>query len=195
MTPLLSAKIGTGRVSQRLHWNQGPSDLTMAIFDFLFGKKPKVTNNALVNLLTKSIIKSINDEPDNFEEVVSLEDKNSKFEDPGVSFYIAKYDCFEDSDGSIYGWICIQYGDADLLTFNLIRHFPKKKGYISYFDCEFKKPTIIKNPRFAKDSVLYACEDSTQQCMDMITKYARLASYSSPPPYVIFAKMINISGN
>lgn len=166
----------------------------MAIFDFLFGKKPKITNDALVNVLTKSIIKSVNDEPDNFEEVVFFEDENSKFEDPGVSFYIAKYDCFEDGDGSIYGWVCIQHGDDELKTFNLIRYFPDKKAYISYFDFEFTK-FVIKNPRFAKNSVLYACEDSTKQCMDMITKYARLASYSSPPPYVIFAKMINISGN
>jgi hypothetical protein len=166
----------------------------MAIFDFLFGKKPKITNDALVNVLTKSIIKSFNHEPDDFEEVVCFEDKNSKFEDPSVAFYIAKYDCFEDGDGSIYGWVCIQHGDVDLITLNLIRYFPDAKGYISYFDFDFTK-SVIKNPRFAKNSVLYACEDSTKQCMEMIAKYARLASYSSPPPYVVFAKMINISEN
>ncbi len=164
----------------------------MGILDSLFGKKSRVTNGALVNVLTKNIVKSANDEPDDFEEIATFTDKNSKFEDPGVTYWIAKYDCFEDGDGSIYGWVCTDYGDADLTKFNLIRYFPNEKKYISYFDFEFTK-SIVENPRFAQNSSLYACEDSTEQCMDMITKYARFNSYSSPPPYVIFAKMINFS--
>ena len=164
----------------------------MSIFNFLLKKSKLVSNKSLVPFLTKNITEYILESYQDILSIASYEDVNSKNEDPSLSFSIEQYSCYSDSNGSLYAWILVEHGERNSLRVNLINYHPKDNTYISLFDFEFANG-VVEDYRFGHQSSLYKYENSTQQCMDAIKIYANFNAYKTSPPYVVFAKMIDLT--
>ena len=176
----------------------------MGIFDFLLkriqqndisSENLSVSNDQLIPFLTKEWMEAferIFDETDS--EYFSFEEwvPHGENSEETVSYSTIPSLCYFDPEtDSIYGFIEIMnsHRGSPWITY-LVNFDARQRGVRALFEFEHDYKTIVRT-KFRPNEIIYPGAGLTRICAS-IEKYARLNAYSNAPPYVFFAKMINL---
>ena len=166
--------------------------IVMGIFDLLKKKQPRISKEELLPHLTACLITSMeakDGESDTFKTTASIDDTVKAEKLSSVSYSVDPLLAYKDEDGT-YGWIYFWNEYEDTVTYYLVL-ISKNETYKTLLSLKLDYLKYEDGYVHSFESVLIpSFEDGLTKTIKALIKNAEFNSYSSPPPYCVFAKML-----
>jgi len=158
--------------------------------------KPKISNEDLISVLTKDILPLLQKDwewgEENFTWIHDGNYANTSNDDDSI-IYAAEpsYSYMERSSGAVYGFIFTQIGYNDYTNVYLVRYKPSENKFRALFEFEyaFTEASEMRNANF-KNIKITDVGGGLHKSLTYLANKASLNNYINPPPYVVFAQMI-----
>lgn len=168
----------------------------MGLLSYFIKKKGSVNNEMLITHISRAAIKSLQEDyelgDNNFVEIAYIRETRDKI---SSAFFYQIEPCLCYKRGQdFFGWIHVwdEYqGDTTGtgIWLYLVKTTQNASSYQTIFSCSFDE-NIIANASF-DDKKISDHHNSVSHCLEAIKNYAVFNNYQTPPPYYLYASMVN----